>query len=66
MVENIGINAGKVWMQLDKKQARMNVRDLRQKIKLTERDTLIAIGWLAKEGKISLNQEGRDYFVELI
>lgn len=66
MVENIGINAGKVWMQLDKKQVRMNVRDLRQKIKLTERDTLIAIGWLAKEGKISLNQEGRDYFVELI
>lgn len=66
MVENIGINAGKVWMQLDKKKSRMNVRDLRQNIKLTERDTLIAIGWLAKEGKVTLDQEGRDYFVKLL
>ena len=29
MVEKIGINAGKVWTQLDKK-GRMNVKDLRK------------------------------------
>lgn len=66
MVENIGIDAGKVWTRLDKKQSYMNVRDLRKDIKLTERDTFAAIGWLAKEGKIALTKEGRDYYVKLI
>lgn len=64
MVENIGIDAGKVWTRLEEK-GRMNVRDLRNDIKLTERDTFAAIGWLAKEGKITLEKDGRDFFVEL-
>ena len=64
MVENIGIDAGKVWTRLEDK-GRMNVRDLRKDIKLTERDTFAALGWLAKEGKITLEKDGRDFYVEL-
>lgn len=64
MVENIGIDAGKVWTRLEEK-GRMNVRDLRRDIKLTERDTFAALGWLAKEGKITLEKDGRDFYVEL-
>ena len=64
MVENIGIDAGKVWTKLEEK-GRMNVRNLRKDIKLTERDTFAAIGWLAKEGKITLERDGKDFFVEL-
>lgn len=64
MVENIGIDAGKVWTRLEEK-GRMNVRDLRRDIKLTERDTFAALGWLAKEGKIFLEKDGRDFYVEL-
>jgi uncharacterized membrane protein len=64
MVENIGINAGKVWAKLDK-TGRMNAKDLRKAISLTERDTFAALGWLAKEGKLIIEKDGRDFFVEL-
>ena len=64
MVEKIGIDAGKVWTKLDNK-GRMNVRDLRNAIKLTERDTFLALGWLAKEGKVTIEKDGRDFYVEL-
>lgn len=64
MVEKIGIDAGKVWTKLDEK-GRMNVRDLRNAIKLTERDTFLALGWLAKEGKVTIEKDGRDFYVEL-
>lgn len=64
MVEKIGVDAGKVWTQLDEK-GRMNVKDLRKAIKLTERDTFFALGWLAKEGKVTIEKDGRDFFVEL-
>ena len=64
MVEKIGIDAGKVWTKLDDK-GRMNVRDLRNAIKLTERDTFLALGWLAKEGKVTIEKDGRDFYVEL-
>lgn len=64
MIENIGINAGKVWTELDR-SGRMNVKDLRKAIKLTERDTFAAIGWLAKEGKLRIEKLGRDFYVAL-
>ena len=64
MVEKIGIDAGKVWTKLDDK-GRMNVRDLRNAIKLTERDTFLALGWLAKEGKVTIEKDGRDFYVKL-
>lgn len=64
MVEKIGINAGKVWSILDS-NGRMNVKDLRKECKLTERDAFAAIGWLAKEGKLLLEKELRDFYVEL-
>ena len=64
MVEKIGIDAGKEWTKLEE-EGRMNVRSLRNDIKLTERDTFAAIGWLAKEGKLTLEKDGRDFYVEL-
>ena len=64
MVEKIGIDAGKVWTKLDEK-GRMDVRELRKAIKLTERDVFAALGWLAKEGKLILEKEGRDFYAEL-
>ena len=64
MVEMIGINAGKVWTKLDEK-GRMNVKDLRKAVKLTEKDMYAAFGWLAKEEKLSLEKVEKDFFVEL-
>jgi uncharacterized membrane protein len=53
-----------VWTQLDKK-GRMNVKDLRKIVKLTERDAYAAFGWLAREEKIVLEKVDKDFFVEL-
>ncbi len=64
MVENIGINAGKVWTKLEDK-GRMNVKDLKNAVKLTDKDLYAAFGWLGKEGKLSLEKVGKDFFVEL-
>lgn len=64
MVEKIGINAGKVWTKLDEK-GRMNVKDLRKAIKITEKDMYAAFGWLAKEEKLILEKVEKDIFVDL-
>ncbi|MDD2244202.1 MAG: winged helix-turn-helix domain-containing protein [Dysgonamonadaceae bacterium] len=64
MVEKIGINAGKVWTILDE-TGRMNVKDLKKTSKLTDKDLYAAIGWLAREGKLSLVVEEKDLFVAL-
>jgi len=64
MVEMIGINAGKVWSKLDEK-GRMNVKNLRKAVKLTEKDMYAAFGWLAKEEKLILEKVEKDIYVEL-
>lgn len=64
MVENIGINAGKVWTQLDKK-GRTSVKDIKKSVNLTYNDLYAAFGWLAREEKIIIEKEGRDFFVSL-
>ena len=64
MVEKIGINAGKVWTKLDSK-GRMNVKDLRKAIKITEKDMYAAFGWLAKEEKLILEKVEKDIFIDL-
>lgn len=55
MIETIGTNAGKVWTALEKK-GRQNIKDVRKATKLTEKDTYAALGWLAREGKITLEK----------
>jgi hypothetical protein len=64
MVEKIGINAGKIWTVLDEK-GRQNVKDLKKATKLTDKDLFAALGWLAREGKLSLVEEDKDLFASL-
>lgn len=65
MAEKIGVNAGKVWVVLDEK-GRQNVKTLKKATKLTEKDMYAAFGWLAREGKLSLEKEEKEIFVSLI
>ncbi len=65
MIETIGINAGKVWSVLDKKSGRHNVKDVKETTKLTYNNLYAAIGWLAREGKITLETEGKEIFISL-
>ncbi len=64
MVEKIGIDAGKVWTELDKER-KMNVKDLKKAVKLSDKDLYAAFGWLAREEKLILEKEAKEIFVSL-
>lgn len=64
MIEKIGINAGKVWAQLDE-TGRQNAKDVKKATKLTDKDLYAALGWLAREGKIELEELDKELFISL-
>lgn len=64
MIEKIGTNAGKVWTQLDQ-AGRQNVKEVKKTTKLTDKDLYAAIGWLAREGKIVLEEEEKELYISL-
>jgi len=43
-----------------------NVKDLKKSSKLTDKDLYAALGWLAREGKVALVEDGKELFVSLI
>lgn len=63
MIEKIGINAGIVWHVLEK--GRQEMKTIRKTSKLTEKEVYAAMGWLAREGKISITEEGKEIWLEL-
>lgn len=66
MIEKIGTNAGIVWRVLDGATAPMDLKSIKKQTKLsTEREVLLALGWLAKEGKLVFEGSGRDFTVRL-
>lgn len=65
MVEQIGINAGKVWTILDE-NGRLNVKVIKKAAKLTDKDLYAALGWLAREGKVALDIEDKETYATLI
>lgn len=62
--EKIGINAGLVWSALS--EGELNVKAVKKATKLNEKDLNLALGWLAREGKISFNEVEGDLFVALV
>lgn len=52
MITNeIGLNAGKIWTLLNEKGDH-SVKDMIKKLKLSTADFYMAVGWLAREGKV--------------
>ena len=64
MIEIFGINAGKVWTILDQ-QGKQNINELKKSTKLPDKLLYAALGWLTREGKITIAAEGKDIFVSL-
>ena len=50
--EIIGLNAGKVWEALNAADA-MGVKQLKKVTKLKDKELFAALGWLAREGKVT-------------
>ncbi len=65
MTTKIGENAGLVWNSLND-GSKKTVKDLKKATKLTDKDLYSALGWLAREAKVCLDEDGTDVFVNLI
>lgn len=65
MYEIIGINAGSVWNALNE-NGTMNVKALKKATKIkTEKDLYAALGWLAKEEKLTFSEENGELNIAL-
>lgn len=63
LLEKIGKNAGLIWSALEKGES--NVKIVKKTTKLTEKDLNLALGWLAREGKIKFKETEGELFVSL-
>ncbi len=62
--EKIGNNAGLVWSALS--NGELNIKAVKKATKLTEKDLNLALGWLARESKISFNEVEGELFITLV
>ena len=62
-LEKIGINAGLIWSVIE--NGELNVKAVKKATKLAEKDLNLALGWLAREGKIKFNEVENEVFVSL-
>ena len=67
MKEQIGVNAGHVWTVLSESTTgKVNVKDIKKATKLTEKNLFAALGWLAREDKVNIEEADKDTFVSLV
>ena len=64
MIEKIGTNAGLVWHALE--AGKLELKAIKKATKLAEKEIYAALGWLARENKVAIAEEGKEVFVELI
>lgn len=65
MNEKIGTVAGAVWTALNENGA-MNAKDLKKAAKIkTDKELFLAMGWLLREDKLNVTEEGKDITVVL-
>ena len=55
-INHVGETAGKVWSFL-KQNGKTNLTTLEKEIEAPKLHTYLALGWLAREGKLDLSQE---------
>ena len=66
MIELIGTNAGLIWNVLNE-GGKMNFKAVKKATKIkAEKDMYAALGWLAKEGKLSFAEVDGEWFVALV
>lgn len=63
MTEKIGANAGLIWAALQ--NGELNVKAVKKATKLAEKDLNLALGWLAREGKLNFTEVEGELIVGL-
>lgn len=61
----IGESAGKIWQYLNEHPA-STVQQINKALKLKESLLCMAIGWLAREGKLAFNEKGKTLKLSLV
>lgn len=64
MRDNIGGTAGKVWRFLEE-EGENSLTAINDGVDEARSQVMMAIGWLAKEGKVDFDDEGRGVSVNL-
>ena len=65
-IDKIGSNAGAVWRLLDASEAPLTIKEIKKGAKIsTLNDVCLALGWLAKEGKLVFSEDDKDFTVAL-
>ena len=66
-VHEIGENAGIVWRLLNGNNRQWEYSEIKEATGLSNRELNAAIGWLAREGKIQVEERGDDdrFYLEL-
>lgn len=66
MIELIGTNAGLVWSVLSE-GGKASLKAVKKATKIkAEKDLYAALGWLAKEGKLTFEEVNGEIFVALV
>lgn len=56
----IGLNAGRIWNELEKRTAEISIQELCHKLSLSFEESSLSIGWLAREKNIVIHKrDGR-------
>ncbi|MBQ2025833.1 MAG: winged helix-turn-helix domain-containing protein [Paludibacteraceae bacterium] len=66
MIEKVGKNAGLIWNALNNAGKALEAKEIKKATKLTDKDLYAAFGWLLREDKINIVEEGKEVFVNLI
>lgn len=53
----IGMNAGRIWNELDRRVSEISIQQLCSKLSMTFEDAVLSIGWLAKENNIIIDKK---------
>lgn len=65
MNEKVGTLAGQVWVALNE-NGRLSGKELKKAAKLkNEKELFLALGWLLREGKVSVSEDNKDILVAL-
>jgi predicted transcriptional regulator len=65
MNEKIGQAAGQIWKVLSANPEPISVTNLSKKADISSQMTQMALGWLAREGKVKFEEKGKTLSVSL-
>ncbi len=63
--EKVGENAGVVWNALNGTEGKA-FKEIKKESGLKEKDLYLALGWLLREGKVSVDAAEKDLFIKLV